>query len=118
MLLAVLVALGFWWAWRYLVPGEVPRGTVLYARGEWSAARGQAQRLRTAAPNDASAIRLFARTSARLGQFAEASRSYMRVAPDAFEAEDYYVLGAGFLRANKVSDALASLEKAVAKDPN
>lgn len=118
MLLAVLVAFGSWWAWRFFVPGEVPRGTALYARGEWSAAREQAWQRLKAAPNDANAIRLVARSSARLGQFAEASRSYMRVAPDAFEAEDYYVLGAGFLRANKVSDALASFEKALAKDPN
>lgn len=115
---ALLTALGCYWAWSYLVPGELARGMASYARGDWPGARVYAERRLRAAPGDVSAMRLLARASARLGQLSDASKGYRRIPADALEAEDYYVLGAGLLRANQGSKALTSLETAIAKDPN
>jgi tetratricopeptide (TPR) repeat protein len=115
---ALLCVAGLCLIWSRWVPSSVAHGLVAYQRQQWSEAfRLASERLR-AAPDDAKALRLQARASARLVRFAEAQALYSRLADSDLEAEDYFLLGLGLSFSGRVLLAQGALERALVADPN
>src|SRR5262249_54157204 len=84
-----------WWGWSRLTPSLVARGVTAYQRGHWREASRLAQERLETAPNDTKALRLLARSTARLGRFARSQEFYDRLNVHELEAEDYSLLGLG-----------------------
>lgn len=115
---ALVCGAGLYLAWSRWVPNSVARGMAAYRRQQWNEAfRLASERLRTA-PDDAKALRLQARASARLVRFAEAQALYSRLADSDLEAEDYFLLALGLGVSGRVLPAQGALERALAADPN
>jgi tetratricopeptide (TPR) repeat protein len=94
------------------------RGFAAYKRGDWREALAQARRSLAAQPADLAALRLCARSWARLGQFAPAEAIYLRLDMRSLEAEDLFLLGSESLRRRAVDAARALWEKARETDPD
>jgi tetratricopeptide (TPR) repeat protein len=115
---ALLCGVGLYFAWSRWVPNSVARGVAAYRRQQWNEAfRLASERLKTA-PDDAKALRLQARASARLVRFAEAQALYSRLADSDLEAEDYFLVALGLSVSGRVLPAQGALERALAADPN
>src|SRR4051794_18222762 len=87
-------ALGLCLGWSRLFPGEVARGVAAYDRGDWTSASTLAgERLKSAA-NDREAVRLLARSMARLRRDKLARALYGRLGgASEMKAEDLYLMG-------------------------
>jgi tetratricopeptide (TPR) repeat protein len=94
------------------------KGSAAYGRGDWRGALEHARRILAATPADIRALRLSARSSARLGRTAESEALYLRLDVASLEAEDLCLLGSAFLRRGNMSAARALLERARATAPN
>ncbi len=120
-LAAMLIAVGAGaWAWIAYGPTADPLEAAqsAYRRGDWpAAAAGARDRLKTAR-DDADALLLLARASARQGRDEVAQGLYRRVGPDRMAAEDYFLLGAGLARQGQDELAWGALEQAQALDPD
>jgi tetratricopeptide (TPR) repeat protein len=117
--LAVLVGGSAWWGAGQLLRGADPAAAArsAYVRGDWGEAAGRAREVLKAAPADAGAIRLLARSSARLGRDDAAQALFQRLGTDALEAEDDLLLARIFARHNRPDQARARLWAAYGKDP-
>jgi hypothetical protein len=117
--LTTLLAVGAWWGARRL--GRADAGLTLgrsaYDHGAWDEAAGRARKALQADAADAGAVRLLARSSARLGRDDSAAALFERLGPDNWEAEDHFLLARILTRSDRPSAARAQLWKAYHKDP-
>jgi len=106
------------WKWSRRSSNLVAQSASAYAAGDWSEAASLArQRLKTA-PDDVEAIRMLARSSARLGRDGPANALFARLGTDALRSEDLFLLGIGLARAGRGREAEQVWEKALALDPD
>jgi tetratricopeptide (TPR) repeat protein len=106
-----------WYAWRR-GSDPVALGVAAYAEGDWTRAADLARRRLRAAREDAAALRLLARATARLGRDAEANALFARLGSDALQAEDLLLLGKGLDRAGRKEDAGRIWEKSIRIQPD
>ena len=118
--LAILLAAGV--AWR--AAGRLPRGKdplssgrSEYNREAWEAAADHAREALKTAPSSSEAVRLLARSSARLGRDDSALALFGRLGRDDFQAEDDFLLARVLARRDEPAAARAQLWKAYGKDP-
>jgi tetratricopeptide (TPR) repeat protein len=90
------LGLGWWWLRGPSRPLE--EGRLAYSRGEWARAEAVARRRLKSDPGDLDAVRLLARSAARLGHDEVANRLFARLGASALEAEDLFLLGLGLAR--------------------
>jgi tetratricopeptide (TPR) repeat protein len=105
-------------AWRSLAPTPTGRGLDSYRRGDWRGAAEIARGQLKARPGDREALRLLARSSARLGRDELALGLYRRLGTEAMQAEDLFLLGHGLLRGGQEGPALVALGAALDADPD
>jgi hypothetical protein len=117
--LAALIAGGAWWGAQRLIRGNDPMAAArsAYLRRDWSEAHGRAREVLRSAPADPEAIRLLARSFARLGRDQSALDLFGRLSPEAWEAEDNFLLAGIFARHDRPELSRAQLWKAYHKDP-
>src|SRR5206468_1343846 len=106
-----------WRAWPRMFPDPLAQGLDAYARGDWRAASARAIEALDRAPGERRALKLLARSSARLGRDESAQGLYRRLGESAMGAEDYVLLASGVLRQRDDDLALALLQRAVAVEP-
>ncbi len=118
--LGVLAIMSLGVAWKRSRPGSdlVPRGVAAYAAGDWHGAADRARRRLRESPGDIEALRLLARSMARLGRDAEANALFARLGSSALQAEDLLLLGKGLDRAGRKDDAGRIWEKAIRLEPD
>ncbi len=92
-------------------------GRLTYDRGAWEEAARRAREALKAEPTSTGAIRLLARSSARLGRDDSALTMFQRLGPDGLEAEDCFLLACILSRHDQPVAARAQLWKAHGKDP-
>jgi tetratricopeptide (TPR) repeat protein len=118
VVIVLVCVAGVYLAWSRWAASSVARGVAAYQHRQWSEAiRLASERLQTA-PDDAQALRLRARASARLVRFPEAQALYSRLADGDLEAEDYFLLALGLSLSGQALPAQQALERALAADPN
>ena len=117
LVLATLAAVAGW-VWLHRDPALRERGTSAYAQGDWYQAADLARRWVKSAPRDLEAIRLLARSTARLGRDGPANTLFSRLGSDALQAEDLYLLGRGLDRAGQKDAAGRLWEKALRLQPD
>jgi tetratricopeptide (TPR) repeat protein len=93
-------------------------GSSAYAEGDWSRAAQLARRRLKAVPGDLEALRLLARSTARLGGDGPANAMFARIGPDALQPEDLLLLGKGLDRAGRKAEAGRVWEKALRLGPD
>jgi len=120
-LIALATLLGLAARW---VAGRVPRGDdpitagrTAYGRGDWGKAADRAREALKAAPTDDAAVRLLARSSARLGRDERALHLFDRLGPDKLEAEDDLLLSRILAQQDRPNIARGLLWAAHRKDP-
>src|SRR5262249_55090954 len=92
-LVAFSVALCSW----YSIAGRsVTAGVAAYRRGEWAAAATIAEKRLGQVKDDGAALRLWARSSARMGRHTAARAAYSRLNNSELKAEDHYLIGLGW----------------------
>ncbi len=94
------------------------RGDSSYGRGDWHAAEAQARAFLRTKPSDGHALRLLARSAARLGRDDSAEAIYRRLGTGPMTAEDYFLLGRGLLGRGQTGPALAALGAARDAEPD
>ncbi len=70
------------------------------------------------APHDVEALRLLARSTARLGRDEPANAMFARLGSEALRGEDLFLLGRGLMRSGRVPEATAVWEQAIGLEPN
>lgn len=115
--LGLLIALGL--AARPWVGGLglEARGSEAYERRDWGGSAALARERLKTAPADPAALRLLARSSARLGRDDVARNVYARVNAAAWEPEDHFLLGRVIDRAGQPDLAIKTWELALAGAP-
>jgi len=96
----------------------LPRARVAYARGDWHTASTLALERLAQDAHDQNALRLLARSSARLGRDGAAQDLYLRLGAQGAQAEDYYLLSTTLVRQHRDDQAMRMLERAQRADPN
>ena len=94
------------------------RGELAYRGRDWHAAEAQARAILKARPSDPDALRLLARSMARLGRDDSAEAIYRRLGTGPMTAEDYFLLGRGLLGRGQTGPALAALGAARDAEPD
>jgi tetratricopeptide (TPR) repeat protein len=94
----------------------VIRGNAAYASGDWNRAADLARARVKAAPDDSGALRLLARSTARLGRDSTANALFARLGSAALESEDLFLLGLGLYRSGQVAQAERVWVRALAMD--
>jgi tetratricopeptide (TPR) repeat protein len=118
LLLSAAVGISFRWArWRR-ERDLLVQGALAYSRADWSQAADLARRRLKTAPQDLEALRLLARSTARLGRDNQANSLFARLGSDAQEAEDLFLLGIGLDRAGRSADASRMWEKSLGLVPD
>src|SRR5262249_8252886 len=115
-LAAIGAAIGGLIFWGYTTDLAAPRkdaGTSAYERGQWAAAEEHARARLKVDSSDPEAIRLLARSAARLGRDSLALSLFDRVASTGMTAEDQYLLGLALGRAGQVERARSAWEAAL-----
>ena len=118
--LAMLLLAGFAaWASHRRLRGEpsLADGRSTYDQGAWEEAARRAREVLKAEPTSIEAVRLLARSSARLGRDDSALMMFQRLGPDGLEAEDCFLLACILSRHEQPASARAQLWKAHGKDP-
>jgi tetratricopeptide (TPR) repeat protein len=119
-LIALATTLGLaasWGAVRVLRRFDaITAGTGAYGRGDWAQAAERAREVLKAAPSDVAAIRLLARSSARLGRGDSALNLFDRLGPNSLAAEDNLLLSRIFAQRNRPDVARKLLWTAYEKD--
>ena len=98
--------------------GPLASGRSAYDREAWEAAADHAREALKTAPSSSEAVRLLARSSARLGRDDSALALFGRLGPDDLQAEDDFLLARVLARRNQPAAARAQLWKAYGKDPS
>jgi predicted CXXCH cytochrome family protein len=89
-----------------------------YHKGQWAAAEREAREVLKVHPDEPSALRVLARSSARLGRDDAAIALYsLQFGPGMMEAEDYILLGLALQRRGRPDAATRAWEKAIHADP-
>ena len=114
--LALVVGLS--WSWSLLAPSPMSRGVSAYHQRDWSEAYQRAQERLDLAKHDPEALRLLARSAARLGRYPDALASYSGLDVGALEAEDYFLLALGRSLAGQAVDGRRTLSLALASEPD
>jgi tetratricopeptide (TPR) repeat protein len=118
-LATVVTGAALGWAWWWLRAGSrlVHEARAALARGEWSRAEALARRRLKSDPTDTDAIRLLARSTARLGRDSVANALFARLGSGALEAEDLFLLGLGLFRSGHKERAREVWLKTLALNP-
>jgi tetratricopeptide (TPR) repeat protein len=102
--------------------GRVPRllaeGEETYRQGRWTNATNLAHQVLRIAPDSTEAVRLLARSAARLGRDAQANSLFARLGEQSLQPEDLYLLGLGLNRAGRNDEAVGVWQKALAGEPD
>ena len=119
ILLAVVgYGIGLLVAWLRVSPDPLTRGHRAYDRGDWDAAAQSAREVLKARQGDPGALRLLARSSIKLGREDVAMGIYTRrLEANAFQGEDYLLLGAVLKRRGRDDGAIWAWNKALATEP-
>lgn len=114
--LLAAAALGARYAWRKARAANDPLALArtAYAERDWRAANAQALRHLRKEPHNRDALRLLARTSARLGQARTAQTLYLGLGSEGAVAEDFYLLASTLLAEHHDDQARGLLEQALA----
>jgi tetratricopeptide (TPR) repeat protein len=96
----------------------VREGQSAYERGDWSRASELARQRLRAVPDDQEAVRLLARSLARLGRDGPANALFARLGKDSLAAEDLFLLGLGLKRSGQEDRAIGLWEKGLAAEPD
>jgi tetratricopeptide (TPR) repeat protein len=113
-----LAALGLAWSRVRPVTDPMRRAAAAYTARDWGAAADLARRRLKAVPGDVEALRLLARSTARLGRDAQANAMFARLGSDVLRAEDLLLLGQGLDRAGRTAEAGRLWEKALGLEPD
>jgi tetratricopeptide (TPR) repeat protein len=121
--LGILITGLFWGAFTW-THGRSNSGSSLLAEGfeayrnrNYARAAELGKRQLIKSPEDVNALRLLARSTARLGRDAPANALFARLGKSSLEAEDDYLLGVGLNRAGRTDSALQVWQQALAADP-
>jgi tetratricopeptide (TPR) repeat protein len=117
LLLIGLPAAGIVWTASRSKPAWGDRGIEAYRRKEWAEAGELARGWLKSHPDDVEALRLLARSTARLGRDGPANAVFARLGESALQAEDLYLLALGLSRAGQAESALRLWERGLAMDP-
>lgn len=94
LLAATAGAIGLLYAWWHRQSDPLSQASRAYDKGQWATAAGLAREVLNSRKDDSTALRLLARSSARLGRDDAAIAIYTgRLGENAIEAEDYLLLG-------------------------
>jgi tetratricopeptide (TPR) repeat protein len=120
IVIAMIIIGGLGVAWRSSRRSADPMalGSSAYAEGDWSRAADLARRRLKTVPGDLEALRLLARSTARLGRDGQANAMFARMGSEALEAEDLLLLGKGLDRAGRKEEAGRVWEKALRLRPD
>lgn len=118
LLASVGAAIGISSRWANRGHALIKLASAAYAKSEWSKAADLARQRLKEAPDDESALRLLARSTARLGRDSVANGLFARLGSESLEAEDLYLLGLELERAGRNQEADRLWEKALALEPN
>jgi tetratricopeptide (TPR) repeat protein len=114
---SIATALGLGWWWLRNGSRLLEQGRSAYSRGDWGQAEALARRRLKTDPNDPEAVRLLARSAARLGRDRFANALFARLGSGALEAEDLFLLGFGLNRTGQKERARQVWLKALALNP-
>ena len=114
----VAVVAGGFWARPRLFPTAVERAEAAYARRDYPAAATAGREAVKERPTDPAATLILARAYGRMKLDAAAQDLFGRLDPTLMRAEDYYLLGAGLIRADRPNPAVAVLERGREIDPD
>ncbi len=119
ILLAVVgCGIGLLVVWLRLFPDPLTLGHRAYHRGDWNAAAQSAREVLKGRQGDAGALRLLARSSVQLGRDDAALGIYTRrLEANAFQAEDYLLLGVVLKRRGRDDGAMWAWNKALEAEP-
>jgi tetratricopeptide (TPR) repeat protein len=112
--LAIGAAAGFRWWWSHSGPRLLEQGRAAYSRGDWTSAEALARRRLKTGQSDVEAVRLLARSTARLGRDGVANALFAQLGSGALQAEDLFLLGLGLGRAGQADRARQVWLKALA----
>jgi predicted CXXCH cytochrome family protein len=105
-------AIGIWYAWSLRPKGALARAAQAYNNRQWASAADLARQALKMRRDDPAALKLLARSSARLGRADIAIAIYTRsLDPKAIEAEDDLLLGQALERRGQLDRALATWNK-------
>ncbi len=110
-------ALGWGWWWLRGSSRLVREGRAAFARGDWSQAEALARRRLKTDPTDTDALRLLARSTARLGRDSVANALFARLGSGALQAEDLFLLALGLSRSGQKERARQVWLRALALNP-
>lgn len=105
------------WVWPKLSADPLLPIREAYERRDWSATRTLAMGNLKEHPNDVESLRLLARANGRMSRDELAQELFGRVGDAKLQAEDFFILGSGFVRLKQLDPALAVLERARGLDP-
>jgi tetratricopeptide (TPR) repeat protein len=105
------------WLWSIVAAMQEVPGRSAYERGRYDEALNGAAAVLRERPDDPRALRLAARSAARIGDVRRSQTLYARVDEQAMEAEDFYLLGSGLIRLGRLAQATVVLERARGLDP-
>jgi tetratricopeptide (TPR) repeat protein len=94
------------------------RASLAYERGAWEEAARFARLGLKEDPDDVAAIRILARSMARMGRDGPANALFARLGEDGLQAEDRYLLGLGLERGGRGPSAVKVWEVGLAEDAN
>ncbi len=118
IVLAIGVGVAGWKAWSTLPVGPLEKARASYARKDWQAAWALASERLRSDPNDFDALLISARATARLGRDDLAQTIYDgRIGMERMNGEDFFLLGAGLIRQDKVPMAMVALEQGLKIEP-
>ena len=120
LLVAIPTGLGLWWGFsrRHGEADLLTLGGRAYVGHDFNKAAEFARRALKAAPHDVEALRLLARSTARLGRDEPANAMFARLGSEALRGEDLFLLGRGLMRSGRVPEATAVWEQAIGLEPN
>jgi tetratricopeptide (TPR) repeat protein len=109
---------GGYFAWKRSLLKEKDAATSAYESKQWDEAANLARQRLLIDRDDAEALRLLARSSARMEKDSSALNLYKRLDPKAMMAEDHYLLGLVQSRAGQLNQTKSAWNAALALDAN
>ena len=117
MLLAGLAS--SWWIRARQANEPLARARAAYERRDWQTARASALERLKGAPEDLEALRLLARSAARLERDDLARSIYQdRIGMERMTGEDFYLIAAGLFRQRRFATAWTAMEQGLRLDPH
>jgi tetratricopeptide (TPR) repeat protein len=105
------------WLWAIASTRQETHGQAAYERGRYYESLNRASAVLRDHPDDTRALRLAARSEARIGDVGRSQALYARLGDRAMEAEDFFLLGSGLIRLGKLAQATVVFERARGLDP-